>query len=52
MDLAEDLGGHQIPLLTQYALRIRADEPIVVQFGRLDTTQTNMSYYLGAGWCE
>ena len=52
MDLADDLGGHQIPLLTQYALRIRATDPIVVQFGRLDTTQSNMSYYLGAGWCE
>ena len=52
MDLPEDLGGHQIPLLTQYALRIRADQPIVVQFGRLDTTQSNMSYYLGVGWCE
>ena len=52
MDHKEDLGGHEIPLLTQYALRITASEPIVVQFGRLDTTQTNMAYYLGVGYCE
>ena len=52
MDLKEDLGGHQIPLLTQYALRIRASLPIVVQFGRLDTTQKNMSYYVGTPYCE
>ena len=52
MDLPEDLNGVQIPLLTQYALRITASEPIVVQFGRLDTTQENMSYYVGVGFCE
>ena len=52
MDHKEDLGGHEIPLLTQYALRVTASEPIVVQFGRLDTTQSNMAYYLGVGFCE
>ena len=52
MDHKEDLAGTEIPLLTQYALRITASEPIVVQFGRLDTTQTNMAYYLGVGYCE
>lgn len=52
MDLPEDLGGTEIPLLTQYALRVTADLPVVVQFGRLDTTQQNMSYYVGIGWCE
>ena len=52
MDHKEDLAGNEIPLLTQYALRITASEPIVVQFGRLDTTQTNMAYYLGVGYCE
>ena len=52
MDLNEDLGGHRIPLVTQYALRIRASLPIVVQFGRLDTTQNNMSYYVGTPYCE
>lgn len=52
MDLKEDLNGVEIPLLTQYALRITASEPIVVQFGRLDNTQKNMSYYVGVGFCE
>lgn len=52
MDKKEDLNGVVIPLLTQYALRIRAASPIVVQFGRLDTTQSNMSYYLGTPFCE
>lgn len=52
MDHKEDLGGHEIPLLTQYALRVTASEPIVVQFGRLDTTQSNMAYYLGVGFSE
>ena len=52
MDKKEDLAGFQIPLQTQYALRIRAEKPIVVQFGRLDTAQSNMSYYLGTPFCE
>lgn len=52
LDHPEDLAGAVIPPVTQYALRIRADEPIVVQFGRLDTTQTNMSYYVGIPYYE
>ncbi len=52
MDHPEDLGGCAIPVLTQYALRIRSTTPLVVQFGRLDTTQNNMSYYLGIGYSE
>lgn len=52
MDKKEDLGGYEIPLLTQYALRIRSSRPLVVQFGRLDTTQSNMSYYLGTPFYE
>ena len=52
MDLKEDLNGVEIPVLTQYALRITASDTVVVQFGRLDTTQHNMSYYPGIGYCE
>jgi hypothetical protein len=52
LDHPADIGGVTIPPLTQYALRIRADHPIVVQFGRLDTTQTNMAYYGCMGYCE
>ncbi len=48
-DIPEHLGGVEIPPLTQYALRIRSDVPIVAQFGRLDTTQANMAYYCAPG---
>ena len=52
LDHPEDMGGHEIPLLTQYALRVVSDTKIVVQFGRLDTTQNNMAYYGAMGYCE
>ena len=52
LDHPEDIGGVKIPPLTQYALRVRATRPIVVQFGRLDTTQTNMAYYGCIGYGE
>lgn len=52
MDHPEDLAGNVIPPVTQYALRIRSDENIVVQFGRLDTTQNNMAYYVGIPYHE
>ena len=52
LDHPADLGGVQIPPLTQYALRIAADIPIVCQFGRLDTTQNAMAYYVGVGFAE
>ena len=52
LDHPGDLGGLAIPVLTQYSLRIRSDENIVAQFGRLDTTQNNMAYYGVMGWRE
>ena len=52
MDHPEDLNGVKIPPLTQYALRVRASLPVVVQFGRVDTTQNNMAYYVGVGYSE
>jgi hypothetical protein len=52
LDLPEHIGGLDIPPLTQYSIRVRSDVPIVAQFGRLDTTQTNMAYYVGVGFCE
>ena len=52
LDDPDDLNGVQIPLLTQYALRITSELPIVCQFGRLDTTQNAMSYYVGVGFAE
>jgi len=52
LDHPRDIGGVKIPPLTQYALRVRADLPIIAQFGRLDTTQDNMAYYGCMGFCE
>ncbi|NPV53150.1 MAG: hypothetical protein HPY71_06460 [Firmicutes bacterium] len=36
--------SYRIPF-GQYALRIRSDVPVVVQFGRLDVRQPNLAYY-------
>ncbi|MBO5668121.1 MAG: hypothetical protein J6S43_04720 [Lentisphaeria bacterium] len=52
MDHPEDLAGTVIPPLTQYALRITSELPVVCQFGRVDTTQNAMSYYVGVGHAE
>lgn len=50
MDHPDDIGGVRLPPLTQYALRVRSDVDIVVQFGRLDTTQSNLAYYINVGY--
>lgn len=52
LDQPQDIGGHEIPVLTQYALRVVSDTKIVAQFGRLDTTQENMAYYGAMGYSE
>ena len=52
LDKPKDLNGAFIPHLTQYALRITSSKPVVCQFGRLDTTQEAMSYYVGVGYAE
>jgi hypothetical protein len=52
LDHPEDIGGTEIEPLVQYAIRVRSPEPIVAQFGRLDTTQDNMAYYGSMGYFE
>jgi hypothetical protein len=52
LDKPEHIGDLEIPTLTQYAIRVRSDAPIVVQFGRLDTTQPNLAYYGSMGYGE
>ena len=52
LDRPGDVGGLEIPPLTQYALRVRSDRNIIAQFGRLDTTQANLAYYVGVGYCS
>ena len=52
MDIPEQIGGLEIPLLTQYGLRVRSDVPIVGQVGRLDNTQANLAYNVNKGYYE
>ena len=52
LDKPNELGGHEIPVLTQYSIRVRSDVPVVAQFGRLDATQVNLAYYGTMGFCE
>ncbi len=44
LDKPLPVSGYKIPY-GQYALRIRSDQRVVVQFGRLDVRQPNMAYY-------
>ena len=50
MDEPDQLKGVVIPPLTQYALRITSNKPVIVQFGRLDATQVNLAYYTTMGY--
>jgi len=52
LDYKEDMGGVEIPVLTQYSLRIMSDVEVIVQFGRLDATQINLAYYGTMGFRE
>ena len=44
MDHPEEIRGVKIGRLTQYALRIKSNIEVIVQFGRMDVTQTNLAY--------
>ena len=48
----EEMGGYQIPLATQYAMKISSNVEIVLQYGRLDSRQTNLAYYTTLGYGE
>ncbi len=52
MDKPEEIGGVTLGRLQQYALRVRSDVEIVVQFGRMDVTQPNCSYIGLMGYSE
>ena len=43
LDKPEHLNGAVIPRDVPYAMRVRSDVPIIVQYSRLDTTQTNIA---------
>ena len=49
MDKPIGPDSYQVPF-GQYALRIRSDVPVVVQFGRADVRQANLAYYCTMGF--
>jgi hypothetical protein len=50
MNRLEDMCGFEVPLETQYAMKLSSDVKIVVQYGRLDNRQTNLAYYTTLGY--
>lgn len=44
MDNPDDIGGIKIDRLRQYALKIKSNIEIIVQYGRMDITQDNLAY--------
>jgi hypothetical protein len=44
MDHPDEIGGVKIDRLTQYALRFRSNIEIIIQYGRMDITQSNLAY--------
>lgn len=45
MNNLKDMCGFEVPLETQYAMKLESTQKIVVQYGRLDNRQTNLAYY-------
>lgn len=50
MNNLEDMCGYEVPLETQYAMKLSSDTKIVVQYGRLDNRQQNLAYYTTLGF--
>ncbi|HHU78922.1 MAG: sensory rhodopsin transducer [Caldicoprobacterales bacterium] len=43
LDLLRDEKGQAVPQDVPYAIMVESDQPVVVQYSRLDTTQAEMS---------
>lgn len=44
LDSPDELG-FALPRATQYALRIKSNVKVIVQYGRMDVRQANLAYY-------
>ena len=42
--------GFKISTETQYAIVVEADKPVVAQYGRLDSRQSNLAFYTTMGF--
>ena len=52
MNNIEHMCGFKVPFETQYAMKVSSNTPIVLQYGRLDNTQSNMAFYTTLGYTE
>ena len=52
MNRLDDMCGFEVPMETQYAMKLESDGNIVVQYGRLDNTQPNLAFYTTLGYAE
>jgi hypothetical protein len=52
MDHPDEIGGIEIDRLYQYALRFRSDVEVVIQYGRMDVTQSNLAYIGSMAYSE
>ena len=48
----EDMCGFEVPFETQYAMKLTSSCEIVVQYGRLDNTQSNLAFYTTLAYTE
>lgn len=48
----KDMGGVVLERKYQYSLRLKSDIEVVVQYGRMDVTQTNLAYLSVMGYSE
>ena len=48
----DDMCGYKVPFETQYAMKLESNCKIVVQYGRLDNTQSNLAFYTTLAYTE
>ncbi|MDD4494009.1 MAG: sensory rhodopsin transducer [Eubacteriales bacterium] len=47
----DDMGGFTVPENEQYAIKMESNVPVVIQYGRLDTRNQPMHFYINQGYC-
>lgn len=52
MHKPEQLGGVDVPRDVPYGIAVESDQPIIVQYSRLDVTQPNFTLMTTTPYCE
>jgi len=52
MDNPEDLQGYVVPKKVQYAMKWECSIPVVMMYGRLDTSDQPMNFYINQGFSK